>query len=110
MEYELTQTPAQSRERLDLDNARQEEHPSNKNSTVQNNTATEAPLSSSNDKDDGFLSGFKLASVVGGATLVVFLILLDVSIISTVSLKEVLQQGHVDLPPFCRLINYSFIL
>ncbi|KAI0127436.1 major facilitator superfamily domain-containing protein [Xylariales sp. AK1849] len=82
MAYELDQTPARSAESLGNHDTSQAEDLSNRNSPMPPNAMADTPLSPSQEKH-AYLTGLKLAAVVGSTTLVVFLILLDVSIIST---------------------------
>jgi hypothetical protein len=48
-------------------------------------TALQPTTTQTTDENDDYISGFKLAAVVGSVSLVVFLLLLDQSILSTVS-------------------------
>lgn len=81
MEYELSQTPSQSADSL--------EH--HKDVSIQPSKYTEASTQTDPEKEppvkeiSPYVTGLKLGAVVAGTTLVVFLIMLDVSIISTVS-------------------------
>jgi hypothetical protein len=54
-----------------------------KDAMTENGTMTEVE-----EKEPEYISGFRLAAVVGSLTMVIFVLLLDVSIISTVSFQE----------------------
>jgi hypothetical protein len=106
MEYELSRTPARSAESLERfqgselqpPNARPDTFLSDATDARPTETETPAgtrPLSSANntssnseEESDQHLTGIRLLAVVGSITLVIFILLLDVSIISTVSQEE----------------------
>lgn len=83
MDYELTQTPAQSTVSLGQ-HAHPQDQDARKVPIIQPNPEQQEPPSADDDNCT-YLTGLKLSAVVSSTTLVVFLILLDVSIISTVS-------------------------
>lgn len=75
MEHELTELPARSSVSLGQYDMDRSEDAKNQ----------EREVLTSVDEEPKYISGFKLGAVVGSITLVVFILLLDVSIISTVS-------------------------
>ncbi|KAH8682671.1 efflux pump protein [Xylariales sp. PMI_506] len=83
MDYQRRQTPGESTDSLDFFREVHSGHSRSRIMLVDASTQTETPEEVTVVEDDGYLSGFKLFAVVGSATLVVFMILLDVSIIST---------------------------
>lgn len=86
MNHELSQTPVPSAESLGHHDEIQPQPPKYRDASSQTDAEKELPLTPKPTSQ--YLSGIKLTAVVVGATLVVFLIMLDVSIISTVSLPR----------------------
>ncbi|KAK9772113.1 hypothetical protein SCAR479_11276 [Seiridium cardinale] len=94
LEYELSQTPSQSAESLDRrDEARRDDQPSQASRYIEAATQTDPEKENALIEASPFLSGFKLAAVVIGTTLVIFLIMLDVSIIST-AVPRITSEFH----------------
>lgn len=97
MEHELNDTPAPSTTGMSTGNqtmvepeeTKQEETKAEASNTksedVRATTSSTEPLSLKPEDDTKYISGFKLAAVIGSITMVVFILLLDVSIIATVS-------------------------
>lgn len=65
-----------------------------KNEDTRATVSPTEPHSLKPEDDDNHISGFKLAAVVGSITMVVFILLLDVSIIATVSVKLLRAIGR----------------
>jgi hypothetical protein len=99
MEHELHDTPAPStmstgnQTMVESDETKAEASTSKNEDTRATVSPTE-PNSLKPEDDDNHISGFKLAAVVGSITMVVFILLLDVSIIATVSVKLLRAVGH----------------
>lgn len=111
MEHELNDTPAPSTTGMSTGNqtmvepeeTKQEEtkpEASNtKSEDVRATTSSTEPLSLKQEDDTKYISGFKLAAVIGSITMVVFILLLDVSIIATVSASRCVRStvpSHFD--------------
>ncbi|KAI1844483.1 hypothetical protein JX265_010022 [Neoarthrinium moseri] len=89
----MTQTPTLSTESIGHEEAPQQGESNSKISPAEVKTETQTPLSATNEEVLKFLSGWKLAAVVCSTTLVVFMILLDVSIIST-AVPRITSEFH----------------
>lgn len=97
MEHELNDTPAPSTTGMSTGNQTmvepeetkpeetKPEASNTKSEDVRATTSSTEPLSLKQEDDTKYISGFKLAAVIGSITMVVFILLLDVSIIATVS-------------------------
>ncbi|KAK6223953.1 hypothetical protein LQW54_000099 [Pestalotiopsis sp. IQ-011] len=100
MEHELNDTPAPSTTGMSTGNQTmvepeetKPEASNTKSEDVRATTSSTEPLSPKQDDDTKYISGFRLAAVIGSITMVVFILLLDVSIIAT-AIPKITSDFH----------------